>query len=81
MNFPVSFISRTAALMGEENCKALCEAKQEKYRTMQNLSHGQQTDITCPYAPHSRSTRCSMPEATMFRKHRPCFSNEPCASM
>ena len=28
MNFPVSFISRTAALMGEENCKALCEAMQ-----------------------------------------------------
>lgn len=95
MNFPVSFISRTAALMGEENCKALCEAmqndtpvsirinraKQEKYRTMQNLSHGQQTDITCLHAPHSRSTRCSMPAAIMFRKHRPCFSRVLCISM
>ncbi len=30
MNFPVSFISRTAALMGEENCKALCEAMQNE---------------------------------------------------
>ena len=28
MNFPVSFISRTAALMGKENCNALCEAMQ-----------------------------------------------------
>ncbi len=30
MNFPVSFIARTAALMGEENCKALCEAMQNE---------------------------------------------------
>ena len=90
MNFPVSFISRTAALMGEENCKALCEAMQNDTpvsiringaKRMRSSSRGQQTDIICLHAPHSRSTRCFMPEAIMFRKQRPCFLRALCTSM
>ena len=101
MNFPVSFISRTAALMGEENCKALCEAMQndtpvsiringaktgpeqrpDLCQRMRSSSRGQQTDIICLHAPHSRSTRCFMPEAITFRKQRPCFLRALCTSM
>lgn len=71
MNFPVSFISRTSELMGEESCNALCEAMQHETPVSIRINSGKITSVP------SGSSNVPWTSDGYYLSERPTFTFDP----